>query len=78
MQAIASSIETEAGVGIGLKGNVDIAGIGVDVGVKQDLFQAKIVDGNFDLGYGFDASFMATVGPYDLGSTCITIRFSLI
>ena len=67
VQAIASSIETEAGVGIGLKGNVDIAGIGVDVGVKQDLFQAKIVDGNFDLGYGFDASFMATVGPYDLG-----------
>ena len=67
VQAIASSIETEAGVGIGLKGNVDIAGIGVDIGIRQDLFHITIADGTLDLGQDIDGAAMLSLGPFNAG-----------
>ena len=66
-QSIGTSIDINAGIGIGLKAGMDITGVGLEAGVRTDLFTIKLENGSFYFGNEFDASLMGTFGPYEMG-----------
>ena len=67
VEAIASSVEVSAGVGAGVKGSIDLSGLGLDVGVRQDLFHITIENGTLDLGQEVDGAALLSLGPYNAG-----------
>ena len=65
--AIGSSIDIDAGIGIGAKASVELYGIGFDAGVRADLFTIKYGNGNFEFGSEYDSCAMATFFSWELG-----------
>ena len=66
-EKIASGVTLELGIGMGLKGELEIAGIDASVGVKSDSITAKISSKKSQIGQSNEAEIRVGLGPVEIG-----------
>ena len=71
--AFVTSLEGEAGLGVGGAGGVETPGLSCEVGVQMDLFRARLDKEGFDLQGGVEFNAIISILGFDLGYRSIDL-----